>query len=68
MAADMNQGDLAAEFVDYDGDLVADLPADKSEWINPDTIIFSYTPVEEPSVYKAVLDMRWKLLLKKIVN
>lgn len=68
MAADMNHGDLAAEFVDYDGDLVADLPADESEWINPDTIIFSYTPVEEPSVYKAALGMRWKLLLKKIVN
>ena len=52
MAAEIDQSDLAAEFVDYDGDLVADLPADESEWINPDTIIFSYTPVEEPSVYK----------------
>src|SRR6056297_4128568 len=52
MAAEMDHGDLAEDFVDYDGDLVADLPADESEWINPDTIIFSYTPVEEPSVYK----------------
>ncbi|TDO93938.1 phosphonate transport system substrate-binding protein [Halanaerobium saccharolyticum] len=52
MAAEMNFGDLGEEFVDYDGDLVADLPADESKWINPDTLIFSYTPVEEPSVYK----------------
>jgi len=51
-AAETNHGDLAEGFVDYDGDLVADLPADESEWLNPDTIIFSYTPVEEPSVYK----------------
>ncbi|MFP4371320.1 MAG: phosphate/phosphite/phosphonate ABC transporter substrate-binding protein [Halanaerobium sp.] len=52
MAAEMDHGDLAEDYVDYDGDLVADLPADESEWINPDTIVFSYTPVEEPSVYK----------------
>ncbi|RAK05193.1 phosphonate transport system substrate-binding protein [Halanaerobium saccharolyticum] len=52
LAAEMDFGYLGDEFVDYDGDLVADLPADESEWINPDTIIFSYTPVEEPSVYK----------------
>lgn len=51
-AQDMDFGDLADEYVDYDGDLVADIPEDKSEWIDPDTIIFSYTPVEEPSVYK----------------
>ena len=45
-------GDLGDEYVDYDGDLIADIPEDESEWINPDTIIFSYTPVEEPAVYR----------------
>ena len=52
VAAEMDFGDLGEDFVDYDGDLVADVPADESEWLNPDTIVFSYTPVEEPSVYK----------------
>lgn len=52
MAEQVDHGDLAEGFVDYDGDLVADIPADESEWINPDQLIFSYTPVEEPSVYK----------------
>jgi phosphonate transport system substrate-binding protein len=51
-AQNMDFGDLADEYVDYDGDLVADIPEDESEWIDPDTIIFSYTPVEEPSVYR----------------
>lgn len=39
MAAEMDFGDLGEEFVDFDGDLVADIPAEESEWINPDTII-----------------------------
>ncbi len=51
-AEDLDHGDLSEGYVDYDGDLIADISADESEWINPDTIIFSYTPVEEPSVYK----------------
>ncbi|NJL97639.1 MAG: phosphate/phosphite/phosphonate ABC transporter substrate-binding protein [Synechococcaceae cyanobacterium SM2_3_2] len=41
-------------FCDADGDLVADVPEDPSEWINPDTLIFAYTPVEDPSVYEDV--------------
>ncbi|MCJ2543351.1 phosphate/phosphite/phosphonate ABC transporter substrate-binding protein [Thermostichus vulcanus] len=41
-------------FCDRDGDLVADAPEDPSEWIDPDTLIFAYTPVEDPSVYENV--------------
>ena len=49
-----NRGDLDARYCDDNGDLVADTPADKSKWLDPDTLIFSYTPVEDPSVYENV--------------
>jgi len=49
-----NRGDLDSRFCDDDGDLVADTPTDSSKWLDPDTLIFSYTPVEDPSVYENV--------------
>jgi phosphonate transport system substrate-binding protein len=49
-----NRGDLDSRFCDENGDLVADLPKDKSAWQNPSTLIFSYTPVEDPAVYENV--------------
>jgi len=55
-AAPCNRGALDKRFCDEDGDLVADLPKDKSKWVNPSTLIFAYTPVEDPSVYKKVWD------------
>lgn len=45
---------MDARFCDEDGDLVADPPKDQSQWVNPDTLIFAYTPVEDPAVYRAV--------------
>lgn len=45
---------LDDRFRDDDGDLVADPPRDESEWVNPDTLVFAYTPVEDPSVYRDV--------------
>src|SRR3546814_6916721 len=36
--------------------LFRSLPIDESEWVDPDTIIFSYTPVEDPAVYQNVWD------------
>ncbi len=51
-----NRGDLDVRFCDNDGDLVADTPTDPSQWLNPDTLIFSYTPVEDPSVYVNVFE------------
>ena len=53
-AACKNRGNLDVRFCDGDGDLVADTPTDSSKWVNPDTLIFSYTPVEDPSVYENV--------------
>ena len=49
-----NRGNLDARFCDNNGDLVADTPTDQSKLLNPDTLVFSYTPVEDPSVYENV--------------
>jgi phosphonate transport system substrate-binding protein len=51
-----NRGTLDDRYCDRDFDQVADLPLDSGEWSNPDTIIFSYTPVEDPAVYAKVWD------------
>ncbi|MDQ7776997.1 MAG: phosphate/phosphite/phosphonate ABC transporter substrate-binding protein [Paracoccus aminovorans] len=51
-----NHGTLDPRYCDADGDLLADPPADKSEWKDPDTLVFSYTPVEDPAVYENVFD------------
>ena len=50
-AQDCERGDLDDRFCDEDGDLIADVPTDESQWIDPDTLIFAYTPVEDPAVY-----------------
>lgn len=47
---------LGDRYCDWDGDFVADLPLDSKEWINPGTLIFAYTPVEDPAVYAKVWD------------
>ncbi len=42
---------LDSRYTDADGDLIADIPsADKQ--VDPGTLIFAYTPVEDPAVYK----------------
>ena len=56
LAQDCPRGTLDEQYCDLDGDLVADLPLDTSQWVDPDTIIFSYTPVEDPAVYAKVWD------------
>ncbi|MFV2034316.1 MAG: phosphate/phosphite/phosphonate ABC transporter substrate-binding protein [Halocynthiibacter sp.] len=53
-ASDCPRGTLDERFCDVDGDLVADIPTDPSEWVDPDTLIFAYTPVEDPAVYVSV--------------
>jgi len=51
LIADCRRGTLDKAYCDEDLDLVADLPQDESKWVNPSTIIFTYTPVEDPAVY-----------------
>lgn len=41
-------------YADRDGDMIADPPTASADFVSPDTIIFSYTPVEEPAVYEKV--------------
>ena len=48
------RGDLDQRYCDEDGDLLADRPKDPKAWQNPSTLIFSYTPVEDPAVYENV--------------
>ena len=55
-AAECPRGTLDKQYCDRDGNLTADLPLDESQWVDPDTIIFSYTPVEDPAVYEKVWD------------
>jgi phosphonate transport system substrate-binding protein len=45
---------LSERFTDKDGDLIADIPEDQSQWLDPATLIFAYTPVEDPAVYAEV--------------
>ena len=51
---------LDSRFQDTDGDMVADTPSDRSKQIDPGTLIFAYTPVEDPAVYAKV----WKGFLE----
>jgi len=46
--------DLSSRYNDTDGDMIADIPADESQWVDPDTLVFAYTPVEDPAVYADV--------------
>lgn len=45
---------LDSRYQDNDGDLVADIPSDTSKQTDPSTLVFAYTPVEDPAVYKEV--------------
>lgn len=46
--------DLSSRYTDADGDMLADIPEDESRWVDPDTLVFAYTPVEDPAVYEDV--------------
>jgi phosphonate transport system substrate-binding protein len=48
-----HRGNLDEQFCDNDRDLVADLlPAGQCK--DPSTLVFTYTPVEDPAVYQDV--------------
>jgi phosphonate transport system substrate-binding protein len=55
-AEECYRGTLDKQYCDRNRDLVADLPLDEKDWVDPDTIIFSYTPVEDPAIYAKVWD------------
>ena len=49
-----SRGDLDALYCDEDGDLTADTPKDARRLKTPGTLVFTYTPVEDPAVYEKV--------------
>jgi phosphonate transport system substrate-binding protein len=53
---DCPRGTLDKRFCDRNGDLVADAPTDPGKSVDPATLIFAYTPVEDPEVYRKVWD------------
>ncbi|MBX9459345.1 MAG: phosphate/phosphite/phosphonate ABC transporter substrate-binding protein [Rhizobium sp.] len=55
---------LDSRYVDADGDLIADIPTDASQLVDPDTLVFAYTPVEDPAVYAEV----WKGFLDHLAE
>lgn len=55
---------LDARYTDADGDMVADIPTDPSQLVDPDTLVFAYTPVEDPAVYANV----WKGFLDHLAQ
>ena len=46
-----NRGELDTNYCDEDKNLVAEAPKDKSKWKDPNTLVFAYTPIEDPAVY-----------------
>ncbi len=46
--------ELDSRYTDADGDLIADIPTDPAQLVDPSTLIFAYTPVEDPAVYADV--------------
>ncbi|WP_442596030.1 phosphate/phosphite/phosphonate ABC transporter substrate-binding protein [Parapusillimonas sp. JC17] len=49
-----NRGDLDNMYCDDNNDLVADTPTDPAKLKTPSTIVFTYTPVEDPAVYAEI--------------
>jgi phosphonate transport system substrate-binding protein len=46
-----NRGELDTLYCDENKDLVADAPKEASKWKDPSTLVWAYTPVEDPAVY-----------------
>lgn len=46
-----NRGELDTQYCDVNKDLVADAPSDPKKWRDPSTLVWAYTPVEDPAVY-----------------
>jgi phosphonate transport system substrate-binding protein len=66
-----NRGELDALYCDENRDLVADAPKDPKKRKNPSTLVFTYTPVEDPAVYenafKPFTDYLSKCTAKRVV-
>jgi phosphonate transport system substrate-binding protein len=55
-ALTMSTHAMDPRFKDANGDLVPDPPTNPAELVDPATLVFAYTPVEDPAVYAKVWD------------
>jgi phosphonate transport system substrate-binding protein len=66
-----SRGELDALYCDENRDLVADTPKEARKLKNPSTLVFTYTPVEDPAVYENVFkpftDYLSKCTAKRVV-
>ncbi|MGQ0662190.1 MAG: phosphate/phosphite/phosphonate ABC transporter substrate-binding protein [Pseudomonadota bacterium] len=66
-----NRGQLDDLYCDENYDLVADLPKDPKKLKNPSTLVFAYSPVEDPALYESVFkpftDYLAKCTAKRVV-
>ncbi len=66
-----NHGDLDVQYCDENKDLVADSPKDPKRYKTPNTLVFTYTPVEDPAVYEQAFrpftDHLARCMSKKVV-
>ena len=50
------RGELDTPYCDEDGDLLADLPRDAKRRKDPDTLFFTNSPLEDPAVFKKLME------------
>ncbi len=50
-----NRGQLDTIYCDANRDLVADVPTDPAKQRDPSTLVFAYTPIEDPAIYANLL-------------
>lgn len=53
-AVGMVHAEMDPRYTDRTGNLVADPPEDPNDWLDPDVLVFAYSPVEDPAVYEEV--------------
>lgn len=51
-----NRGELDTLYCDENGDLLADAPRDPKRQKNPDTLFFTNSPLEDPAVFKKLME------------
>lgn len=51
-----NRGQLDTLYCDVNNDLVADVPSDPAKQRDPSTLVFAWSPTENPAVYKSIYE------------
>src|SRR5687768_5480257 len=49
-----HRGDLYTAYCDENRDFVADAPKNSANYKNPETLTFTFTPIEDPAVYEKI--------------